>query len=114
MELKDVKLPIISGEAYKFIKQSYRGGHTDVYIPQAGKCYLYDINSLFPTVMHNCEYPIGQMIHFRGNIFLDNKYADAIGFIKCKITAPNTLIRPVLTTRVNTPNGTRTIAPLGT
>jgi len=112
--LTDINIPVISGPTYDFIKQSYRGGHTDLYIPQAGKSYVYDINSLFPTVMRNCDYPVGKMIHFRGNIFIDNKYVDAIGFIKCKITAPNNLLRPVLTTKINTPNGTRTVAPLGT
>jgi hypothetical protein len=107
-------IPVITGAPYDFIKQSYRGGHTDVYVPIAGKCFGYDINSLFSTVMRNCDYPLGKMIHFRGNIFLNNKYADAFGFIKCKITAPNNLTRPVLTTKINTKNGTRTVAPLGT
>jgi hypothetical protein len=112
--LNGVTIPVISGAPYDFIKKSYRGGHTDVYIPQAGKSFLYDINSLFSTVMKNCDYPIGKMIHFRGNIFLDNKYLDVLGFIKCKITAPDNLFRPVLTTKINTLNGTRSVAPLGT
>jgi DNA polymerase type B, organellar and viral len=110
----DNVIPVITGIPYDFIKQSYRGGHTDVYVPQAGKCYVYDINSLFSTVMKQFKYPVGKMVHFKGNILLDSKYADSVGFIKCRITATNNLQRPVLTTKINTPNGFRTIAPLGT
>jgi hypothetical protein len=112
--LKDVTIPVITGAPYNFIKKSYRGGHTDVYKPMAGKSFVYDINSLFSTVMRNLVYPVGRMIHFTGDIFIDPKYADAIGFIRCKIAAPEGMIRPVLTTRISTPNGTRSVAPLGT
>lgn len=33
----DVKIPIIAGDVYDFIKQGYTGGHTDVFIPKGEK-----------------------------------------------------------------------------
>jgi hypothetical protein len=52
--LKNKKIPIIIGEIYDHINQSYKGGLVDIYRPIIipGKVVnAYDINSLYPTAM---------------------------------------------------------------
>ena len=63
----EVKLPIITGEPYNFIKQSYTGGHVDVYIPHGHDLYYYDVNSLYPHSMLSLM-PVGNPIYFEGDI----------------------------------------------
>jgi hypothetical protein len=50
--LTEIKIPLISGEIYNFIKQSYTGGSVDVFKPQPPqntKIFSYDVNSLKVT-----------------------------------------------------------------
>ena len=63
----EVQLPIITGKAYNFIKQSYTGGHVDVYIPHGHNLYHYDVNSLYPDSMLSLM-PVGNPIYFEGDI----------------------------------------------
>jgi DNA polymerase elongation subunit (family B) len=73
--------------------------------------FYYDVNSLYPTVMANHEMPIGKPIAFEGNI--RNVDPNAYGFFYCKITSPEYLEHPILQRRLNTSEGMRTIAGLG-
>lgn len=60
--LKDYKLPVIKQNMYKYIKQSYFGGITEVYKPYGEALYYYDVNSLYPYASlnsmpgYNCTY----------------------------------------------------------
>ena len=63
----EVQLPIITGKAYNFIKQSYTGGHVDVYIPHGHNLYHYDVNSLYPDSMLSLML-VGNPIYFEGDI----------------------------------------------
>jgi len=106
----------IQGMVYNQIKPGYTGGAVDMYIPQnddaAGELvYVYDVNSLYPYVMSNCVMPIGAPRYFEGDIRKIDK--DAYGFFYCKIKTPAYLDQPILQTHVKTPNGTRTMSPLG-
>src|SRR6266404_700085 len=84
----------------------------DMYIPSAEtKLYAYDVNSLYPSVMQNCDMPTGHPIFFKGDIRVTDP--NAFGFFYCNIIAPENLNEPIIQTHVKTNNGLRTIAPLG-
>lgn len=65
-----------------FIRKSYKGGISDVYIPYLKNGYCYDVNSLYPTVMMNEKYPIGDGKFIKG---IDIDLENFIGFIKCHV-----------------------------
>lgn len=110
---KEYKVPIIKGEIYNFVKDSYTGGHTDVYKPWGTNIYVYDINSLYPYVMANCSMPSDNIKYFEGDITVIDP--DAFGFFECEVITPSKdiLNRPVLQTKVKVKNNILTIAPLG-
>lgn len=67
--LKDSKIPLIHGEMYDFIKESYTGGSVDVYKPKPSynkKVYRYDVNSLYTYAMKNYPMPVGSPTYFEG------------------------------------------------
>ena len=85
-----------------------------MYIPfnkEGEYIYIYDVNSLYPFVMKEFDYPVGQPTYFEGNI--RNIYNDAFGIFYCEIESPNYLEHPIIQTHVKTRNGIRTISPLG-
>jgi hypothetical protein len=113
--LEEDTIPQLSGQVAKDIRQSYTGGACDMYIPNNSKnqeLFAYDVNSLYPFVMKECNMPVGYPTLFEGNIRLINP--NAFGFFFCKINAPEGLNEPILQTHVKTIEGVRTIAPLGT
>ncbi len=104
----------ISGKVRDNIKMGYTGGATDMYIPSNNKdelIYCYDINSLYPSVMKNCDMPVGKPTYFEGDIRKVDP--NAFGFFYCKITTPPQLEHPILQTHVTTKSGIRTVAALG-
>jgi DNA polymerase elongation subunit (family B) len=105
------KIHMLSGKIAENIRKSYTGGAVDMYIPKGNNIHSYDVNSLYPFVMRDKEYPIGSPTYFIGNIL--NMNPNAFGFFYCKITAPDNLLHPILQTHYKTKDGIRTIAPLG-
>lgn len=96
------------------IRKSYTGGAVDVYIPQNinnETLYCYDVNGLYPSVMLNNPMPVGKPIAFIGDILL--KDPNAFGFFFCKIQSPEYLEHPILQRKIQTKEGYRTIAGLG-
>jgi len=113
-------IPQLSGRIANDIRTSYTGGSCDMYIPSNNllewegiylKIYCYDVNSLYPFVMRNCEMPVGTPTYFKGDIRSFDP--GAFGFFYCNIIAPDNLEHPIIQTHVKTNNGIRTIAPLG-
>lgn len=51
-------IPVSSFSFYNSIKQSYSGGHVDLYRPYAKGVYVYDVNSLYPYVMSMNKFPV--------------------------------------------------------
>jgi hypothetical protein len=110
------------GDIERDIRNSYTGGAVDVYIPHNRienifsrlftKLYYYDVNSLYPTIMAKTPMPVGRPIAFEGDI--RNVFPNAYGFFYCKITSPDNLAHPLLQRRIETSEGIRTIAGLGT
>ena len=90
-----------------FIRQSYKGGYTDVFKPYLKNGYYYDVNSLYPYVMSNYAYP-GEIIDkfkivddiksikdTNQDLFFDiNNF---FGFIKVEVKCPENLNKPFLT-----------------
>lgn len=110
--LKNYKIPLITGQIFNDIRKSYTGGSTDMYIPYGKNIFAYDVNSLYPFVMKDYPIPIGNITFFDGDISkIEN---NPFGFFEVEITAPDNLNIPILQTKFNTGNGTRTISPLGT
>jgi len=105
--MKEENIPISNLNDYNFIKDSYRGGHVDVYRPfsKGKRVYCYDINSLYPSVMAKNLFPTGVPKYFNGT----RELQDLFGFVKVKVTCPVDMFCPVLLTKVDG----KTIAPVG-
>jgi len=105
---------MLYGQTAKNIRLSYTGGSTDMFIPFNSNLelvYGYDINSLYPAVMQNKNFPIGNPTYFEGDI---RKYdAESFGFFQCKVVAPTDLNHPIIQLHVKTKAGTRTLSPTG-
>jgi len=127
------KIPVLVGPIYDFIKASYTGGSVDVYIPNPKGYFTelasslkniiirgYDVNSLYPAAMLKSLMPIGKPCYFKVSEGVDffslfNKDEDRpLGFFKVEVTAPDNLQIPILQTRLETPDGYRTVSPIGT
>ena len=110
----ETNIAMLSGDVASDIRQSYTGGSTDMFIPKnplGTNIHVYDVNSLYPSVMLNCKYPIGGPVYFEGNLFNYNPHL--FGFFYCKIQTPEYLDYPILQTHYKTNAGIRTISPLG-
>lgn len=66
--LEENTIPLFKGKIMDYIRESFTGGSTDVYIPYGKNIYWYDVNSLYPTMMKENPFPIGEMIQFQGDI----------------------------------------------
>ena len=72
-------IPVLTGEIYNFISKGYTGGAVDVYKPYGENIYRYDVNSLYPYIMHTNKLPIVTPNYFEGDItksiagFLEDK-----------------------------------------
>jgi hypothetical protein len=67
---KDV-VPQTFGQVAEEIRQGYTGGAVDMYVPEnkkGVKIFAYDVNSLYPYVMDQFDMPVGNPIHFFGDI----------------------------------------------
>jgi hypothetical protein len=62
--------------------------------------------------MKECPMPVGKIHFFEGDITkIDPK---AFGFFEVEIVTPKDLYTPIIQTKLQTKNGFRTVAPLGT
>jgi hypothetical protein len=112
----------LHGKIEQEIRQAYTGGAVDVYIPHNKigsffsktfrKLYYYDVNSLYPTVMAQGLMPVGLPTIFDGDIRAID--SNATGFFYCTISSPAYIEHPLLQRRINTSEGVRTVAGLGT
>ena len=111
--LNNAKIPLINGELYQTLTESYTGGSVDVYKPrpeQKVKVRRYDVNSLYPYVMKQYPMPVGYPTFFEGDITLIEE--KPFGFFEVDVRSPIIKI-PLLQLRIKTKSGIRTIAPIG-
>lgn len=75
---KDTYFPELTGDLDADLRLSYKGAfcynNTDGSIirPAGGKGYVYDVNSLYPSVMYNHMYPVGYPMEYDGVEFYDH------------------------------------------
>jgi DNA polymerase elongation subunit (family B) len=74
LDKQKIKIPAITGKIYDDIKKSYTGGAVDVYKPYGENIKVYDVKSLYPSVMLNNPMPIGDPTYFEGNILSNKNY----------------------------------------
>jgi hypothetical protein len=73
------------------MRYAFYGGHVDVYKPIGNNIKYYDINSLYPFVMANNNFPIGNP-----TLSFDKDLNNYFGFVYCKIITPNNMDIPIL------------------
>jgi len=94
----DQDIPMSSRKMNSEMKKAYFGGRTEIfrmYLPDNGdKYHCYDVNSLYPYVMKNFDYPISEP---KINTYpSSNCYRDGTGITECNVIAPKDLYVPVL------------------
>lgn len=98
------------------LRNAYFGGRTEIfrmYAPEIkGKYYYYyDINSLYPFVMHEYDYPVSKptvVLDPLPNIFIENE-----GITKARIISPDKLYIPVLPSKIKIKQDTKLMFILG-
>ena len=66
--LEDGVIPIYKGKVFDFLRASFTGGSTEMYRPYGRNINCYDANSLYPSVMADNKFPVGQTLEFVGDI----------------------------------------------
>ena len=102
--------PINSDKIDSFIRNCYYGGRVEIFKMYGDGLYYYDFNSLYPSVMVNNKYPVGNYIEIGDEDFYqylkpNSKY---LGYGKFKITTPKDLDIPFLPCKFD-----KLIFPLG-
>ena len=82
--------PVLDEYVDGFIRKSYKGGFTWVNPKIQGKTLgdgmVFDVNSLYPSVMYNNLLPYGTPVYFKGKYKHDYSYPLYIQFIKVEFT----------------------------
>lgn len=82
-----INFPIMDLQTDKDIRQGYRGGFTYVnpkfQNKDIKKGVVFDVNSLYPSVMYDCLLPFGRPIFFEGCYREDELYPLYIQKLKC-------------------------------
>lgn len=94
-KITPISIPLLNSVQQSYIRKSYIGGSTDIYIRYAKDIYFYDINSLYPAVMKN---PLPYKI-IKYHTTIEN-LSDFYGFVYAKIECPANIM-PVLPHRIN-------------
>ena len=83
-----------------FIRKSYFGGATDYYKAYGENLHYYDVNSLYPFAMLK-PMPLNLIkVHKNMSPLLRsggiNNFDAFFGFVKCKVTTPLNILKPIL------------------
>ena len=108
-------IPKILGSHHYTIKKAYYGGITEAYKPYGRSIKSYDVNSLYPSVMYDCDMPVGVPTYFLGDICEQGCGNNQIpyGFFRVEVKAPLDIKCPPLPLKFKTAYGKRTIFPVG-
>lgn len=110
--MEEENIPQLRGKIEQDIREGYTGGSTDMFIPYGKNIKCYDVNSLYPSVMLNCDMPVGKPTHFIGDL---TKFEGKIfGFFKVNVTCPENIMHPIIQIKHKGASGIRTISPVGT
>ena len=99
-------IPVVAELNYEIVKQAFFGGHCDMYIPTnpvGTNIYCYDVNSLYPFVMQQFEFPTKFIGKFEGDVRVKDPqlWNDTLGFYHVKVYCPKSIIHPILPVKVN-------------
>lgn len=107
---KKKKLYSLDKDVDRFVRKSYQGGRTEifnmVYSNSTKPLYCYDVNSLYPTVMRDNEFP--SKPKFSTTDFLP----DEMGFYHCRVFCPDMHV-PVLGSKIKIGKSESFIFPTG-
>jgi len=107
---KKKKLYSLDKDVDRFVRKSYQGGRTEifnmVYSNSSKPLYCYDVNSLYPTVMRDNEFP--SKPKFSTTDFLP----DEMGFYHCRVFCPDMHI-PVLGAKIKIGKSESFVFPKG-
>lgn len=90
------QLPKMKAEVKEFARKAYFGGRTEIFKPlfiaenENDKLYYQDINSLYPSVMHDYEYP-GEFL-----CWTTTYHPDRFGIYEVEVYCPDTISVPAL------------------
>lgn len=94
-----------------FVRKSYFGGRTEVFKPEfhskTKNIYCYDVNSLYPTVMRNNDFPT----NFKCETL--TWYEDKMGFYECEIEVPKDMYLPPLPVVEKVGRSSKLVFPTG-
>ncbi|MDD4714900.1 MAG: DNA polymerase [Candidatus Absconditabacteria bacterium] len=76
-------------EQEDFVRESYKGGRVEVFQRYAENVNSYDVNSLYPYVMHHYNYPFGKLFEQDGKNFDIMIKKGKLGVARCIIEAPD-------------------------
>lgn len=82
---------VIKGKTHDDMRQAYYGGRVDVFKSIGKNIFVYDVNSLYPYIMSNRDFPVGKPI-LSFDKLLDNYF----GYVYCNVETPKYLDKPVL------------------
>ena len=90
----------LSKEKNELVRRSYKGGRVEVIKRYVDKCYSYDVNSLYPFVMRNYEYPCGNNRLYKGKDaverFIDlTRTQDKLAIVEASVFVPECKIAPL-------------------
>ena len=93
------------------IRQGYYGGRVEVFTRSCNHAYKYDVNSLYPAVMHDNYYPVGRVSHTTDTDKIKARIEryKHLGICKVKVKAPDNLDIPLLPMKLEG----RLLFPLG-
>lgn len=85
-----------------FIRQSYAGGRTEVFKPMLNhKGYHYDINSMYPFVMAEKDFPVGKPKYYNTPALARETFEDwlknhnGLGFVHAQVFIPPQHVPPL-------------------
>lgn len=105
----NVKLPCITGMIFLDLIKAFQGGAVDIYKPYGKNITRIDVNSLYPYVMINEEFPGGTPIQFIGDYRLNPEWKSKLAIIEVEVETPIDIKHPVLIVKKDGVN----IRPLG-
>ena len=82
-----------------------------MYIPYGKDIRCYDVNSLYPSIMKNKAFPVGNIFKFEGDITILG--SDIYFIADSMVKTIRNLTHPYLQIHYKTSNGLRTISPNG-
>ena len=84
-----------------YLRPYYCGGRTEAFrLGNIGKTWIYDVNSMYPFVMKNFNYPVGESLYVEGEsvrkFFNECCNGEYVGFFKATVEIPKDMFYPPL------------------